>query len=286
MPKKILFLGLDAAMPDLIQKFVAEGNMPNTARLIEQGVFSRLETIFPPLTAAAWTAIVSGAGAGTNGVPSLMVKHAGEELDHWHTSFDRNEVLCETLWDVAKRMGLKTALINWPVTFPLGAITEDQGVQLAGALNPPFRYFYMPLWDVASSAVFSDRPQRCNQIPGRAVVVKPQPADDWRHLPPSAKPPLTFEITVPPTYVAGHTFHVLIYASTAAGYDRMMIVPASPAGNKDAANCVTDITMGDYGPWLVCDFEARDHRSEDRPRQGRFRFQILELTPDGQHFKL
>ena len=26
--KKILFLGLDAAMPDLIQKFVEEGNMP------------------------------------------------------------------------------------------------------------------------------------------------------------------------------------------------------------------------------------------------------------------
>jgi predicted AlkP superfamily phosphohydrolase/phosphomutase len=274
--RKILFLGLDAAMPDLIQKFVAEGNMPNTARLLERGVFSRLETVFPPLTAAAWTAIVSGAGAGTNGVPSLMVKHAGEELDHWHTSFDRNEVLCETLWDVAKRMGLKTALINWPVTFPLGAITEDQGVQLAGALNPPFRYFYMPLWDVASSAVFSDRQLRCNQIPGRAVKVQPVPADDWRNLPPSAKPPLTFEITVPPTYVEGRKFHVLIYASSDAGYDRMMISPG-----KDTAQCVTDIAKGDYGPWLVCDFNARDYS-----RQGRFRFQILELSPDGQHFKL
>ena len=95
--KKILFLGLDAAMPDLVKKFVAEGVMPNTEKIMNQGVFSRLETVFPPLTAAAWTAIVSGAGSGTNGVPSLMVKHPGEELDHWHTSFDRNEVLCETL---------------------------------------------------------------------------------------------------------------------------------------------------------------------------------------------
>ena len=64
MEKKILFLGLDAAMPDLVKKFVAEGSMPNTAKLMEQGVFSRLETVFPPLTAAAWTAIVSGAGSG------------------------------------------------------------------------------------------------------------------------------------------------------------------------------------------------------------------------------
>lgn len=276
MSKKILFLGLDAAMPDLIKKFVAEGNMPNTARLMQQGLFSRLETVFPPLTAAAWTAIVSGAGAGTNGVPSLMVKHAGEELDHWHTSFDRNEVLCETLWDVAKREGLKTALINWPVTFPLGAITEDQGVQLAGALNPPFRYFYMPLWDVASSAVFSDRKLRCNQIPGRAVQIAPKPAEGWSNMPESHRPPLEFTIAVPPTYVKGYQMQVLLYASTEAGYDRALV-----ADTKDAAQALTDITLGDYGPWIVRKFDARDYQ-----RDGRFRFQLLELSPDGEHVKL
>ena len=121
MSKKILFLGLDAAMPDLMKKFMAEGNMPNTARLTQRGVFSRLETVFPPLTAAAWTAIVSGAGAGTNGVPEPHGKACGEKLDYWHTSFDRREVLCETLWDVAKKMGKKTALINWPVHVPPSA---------------------------------------------------------------------------------------------------------------------------------------------------------------------
>ena len=276
MDKKILFLGLDAAMPDLIKKFVAEGSMPNTAKLMEQGVFSRLETVFPPLTAAAWTAIVSGAGAGTNGVPSLMVKHAGEELDHWHTSFDRNEVLCETLWDVAKRMGKKTALINWPVTFPMGAISEEDGCQLAGSLNPPFRYFFMPLWDVASSACFSNQLLRCNQIPGRAVKVEAKPAQGWTNLPKSEKEPLEFEITVPPTYVEGYKMQVLIYASTAEGYDRMLV-----SESKDAAQAVTDITMGDYGPWITKVFDARDYR-----RAGRFRFQILELSKDGKDFKL
>ncbi|OUQ82369.1 alkaline phosphatase family protein [Flavonifractor sp. An100] len=276
MDKKILFLGLDAAMPDLIKKFVAEGSMPNTAKLMEQGVFSRLETVFPPLTAAAWTAIVSGAGAGTNGVPSLMVKHAGEELDHWHTSFDRNEVLCETLWDVAKRMGKKTALINWPVTFPMGAISVEDGCQLAGSLNPPFRYFFMPLWDVASSACFSNQLLRCNQIPGRAVKVEAKPAQGWTNLPKSEKEPLEFEITVPPTYVEGYKMQVLIYASTAEGYDRMLV-----SESKDAAQAVTDITMGDYGPWITKVFDARDYR-----RAGRFRFQILELSKDGKDFKL
>lgn len=273
---KILFLGLDAALPDLINKFVDEGNLPNIARIMEKGIFSRMETVFPPLTAAGWTAIVSGAGSGTNGVPSLMVKHAGEELDHWHTSFDRREVLCETLWDVAKREGKKTALINWPVTFPLGGISEEDGVQLAGALNPPFRYFYMPLWDVASSAVFSNQQLRCNQIPGRAVKVKPEPAEGWLNLPESHRVPLQFEITVPPTYVEGYPMHVIIYASTPDGYDRMLI-----SETKDASQKITDISKDEFGPWIIKNFKARDSQ-----RDGRFRFQILELSKDGTQFKL
>lgn len=276
MKNKILFLGLDAAMPDLVKKFVNEGHLPTFKKLMDQGIYSRLETVFPPLTAAAWTAIVSGAGAGTNGVPSLMVKHAGEELDHWHTSFDRNEVLCETLWDVAKRIGKKTALINWPVTFPLGAISEEDGVQLAGALNPPFRYFYMPLWDVASSAVFSNQELRCNQIPGRAVKVNTKKAEQWQNLPDSYLPCLEFEITVPPAFVVGHTMYVLIYASTNAGYDRVLI-----SETKDCQDKNTDITLGDYGPWITKKFDAQDY-----PRDGRFRFQLLELSKDGKDFKL
>ncbi|HHV38299.1 MAG TPA: hypothetical protein GXX70_02255 [Tepidimicrobium sp.] len=274
--KKVLFLGLDAAMPDLVKRFTEEGAMPNTKRLMEQGIFSRVETVFPTLTAAAWTAIVSGAGSGSNGVPSLMVKHLGDELDDWHTSFDRREVLSETLWEVGKREGLKSALINWPVTFPLGGLDEEDGVQLAGSLNPPFRYFFMPLWDAASSSVFSNQKLRCNQIPGRAVQVEPKEAEGWTNLPESHRPILEFEITVPPTYIKGYKMHVAMYASTEEGYDRMLI-----SETKDASEAVTDIAMGDYGPWIVKRFEARD-----RTRDGRFRFQILELSKDGKDFKL
>jgi len=158
----------------------------------------------------------------------------------------------------------------------MGAITEEDGVQLAGALNPPFRYFYMPLWDVASSSVFSDRLLRCNEIPGRAVQVKPEKANGWKNLPESHKPVLEFEITVPPTYVEGYKMHVIIYASKPEGYDRMLI-----SESKDASKAVTDIKMGEYGPWIVKRFKARDYE-----RDGRFRFQILELSPDGEHFKL
>lgn len=70
--------------------------------------------------------------------------------------------------------------------------------------------------------------------------------------------------------------HVLMYASTDAGYDRMLI-----SESKDAAQAITDITHGELGPWITKNFKARDYE-----RDGRFRFQILQLTPDGKNFKL
>ena len=88
--QKLLMLGLDAALPDLIAKFTEEGSMPVTKKLIEKGWFSRMITTFPPLTAAAWGAITTGAGPGTAAIPSLMVHKPGEPLDKWHTSFCRH----------------------------------------------------------------------------------------------------------------------------------------------------------------------------------------------------
>ena len=275
MKKKILFLGLDAAMPDLIKKFTAEGVMPNLKKLMEKGVFSRVETIFPPLTAAGWSAIVTGAGCGTAGIPSLMVKLPGEELDHWHTSFDRGILLAETLWEVGEKQGNKVALVNWPVTFPLGAIERSDSVQVGAALNPPFRYFYMPLWDVASSALFSTKRFACNQIPGRAVVVKPEPAVGWKNMPSSARPALSFDITVPPVYVPGYTMHVLILAGD-KGYDRLLVCE-----EKDAARPVADLAVGKKSNWIIKNFKARD-----RQRDGRFLFQLIELSPEGDSVKL
>ena len=249
--------------------------MPNVKSLLDKGVFSRVQTIFPPLTAAGWSAIVTGAGAGTAGIPSLMVKLPGEELDHWHTSFDRGMLLAETLWEVGEKHGKKVALINWPVTFPLGAVERSGSIQVAASLNPPFRYFYMPLWDIASSAVFSTKRLACNQIPGRAVVVEPKPAQDWKNLPASPRPALSFEITVPPVYVPGYTMNVLMLAGE-NGYDRLLVCE-----EKDAARPVAELRVGMKSEWITKNFKATD-----RQRDGRFRFQLIELSPEGDCVKL
>ena len=271
--KKLLMLGLDAALPDLIQRFVGEGNMPNVKRLMGEGFFSRMITTFPPLTAAAWGAITSGAGPGTAGIPSLMVHEPGEPLDKWYTSFDRRMLKAETLWEAGARVGKKTLLMNWPVTFPLGI---DNGIQLAASLNPPFRYFYMPLWDIASSAVFSTKKERCNQVPGRAVQVAFKPASEWKNVPSHSMTPLELTIQVPPTYAKGPTYHVLILDSKGKGYDRVIISPT-----RDGSQKVADLREGERSGWI----ESKFVDSQSQQRQGRFYFYLVRLR-DREDFRL
>ncbi len=258
-------LGLDAALPDLITRFVEEGSMPNVKVLMDRGFFSRMITTFPPLTAAAWGAITSGAGPGTAGIPSLMVHEPGEPLDKWYTSFDRRMLKAETLWEAGARVGLTTLLMNWPVTYPLGV---EKGIQLAASLNPPFRYFYMPLWDIASSSIFSTRKERCNQVPGRAVEVTLAPASGWSNMPAHSGSPLEITIDVPPTYAKGRKYHVLVLDSKDHGYDKVIISPS-----KDGSQKVAELREGERCPWI----QERFVDSQGKEKLGRFYFHLVRL---------
>lgn len=274
--KKLLMLGVDAALPDYIKRFASEGCLPNIARLMKGGFTSRVIPTFPPLTAAAWCAIVTGAGPGTCGIPSLMVRQPGEELDSWQTSFDKRLLLAETLWESENKVGRRVALVNWPVTWPM-SLPEEHGIQIAASLNPPFRYFYMPLWDVAASAVFSPQKLPCDQVPGRAVQVAPAPATDWANLPESAREPLEFAINVPPVFAKGARYQVALTAGGIGGYDTVTI-----ARGKDASRAVAVLKQGEWSGFINESFVDKD----GQPRQGRFRFHLTHLDPTGKEFRL
>ena len=57
---KLLIVGLDAATLDLINPWVAEGKLPNIARLMSAGASGRLASIVPPITPPAWTSFMTG----------------------------------------------------------------------------------------------------------------------------------------------------------------------------------------------------------------------------------
>jgi len=64
----MIILGVDGLDPDLLTKFMAEGKMPNFARLAEQGSFRRLTTSIPPQSPVAWSNLITGMNAGGHGI--------------------------------------------------------------------------------------------------------------------------------------------------------------------------------------------------------------------------
>ncbi len=66
--KKLIILGIDGMDPDLLTKFMAEGKMPNFARLAQQGSFRKLTTSIPPQSPVAWSNLITGMNAGGHGI--------------------------------------------------------------------------------------------------------------------------------------------------------------------------------------------------------------------------
>jgi predicted AlkP superfamily phosphohydrolase/phosphomutase len=66
--RKMIILGVDGLDPDLLTKFMADGKMPNFARLAQQGSFERLTTSIPPQSPVAWANLITGMNAGGHGI--------------------------------------------------------------------------------------------------------------------------------------------------------------------------------------------------------------------------
>ena len=60
--KPVIFIGLDGADWDLLDGYMASGNMPNLKKLVDSGVRAAPQTELPPLSPIVWTTIMTGVG--------------------------------------------------------------------------------------------------------------------------------------------------------------------------------------------------------------------------------
>jgi predicted AlkP superfamily phosphohydrolase/phosphomutase len=57
---RLVILGLDGMEPTLAEKFMAEGKLPNLARLKKEGAYARLKTTTPAISPVAWSSFMTG----------------------------------------------------------------------------------------------------------------------------------------------------------------------------------------------------------------------------------
>jgi predicted AlkP superfamily phosphohydrolase/phosphomutase len=67
-PAGIFVLGIDGVDPVILDRLMAEGRMPNFARLAREGTYQRLGTSTPPQSPVAWANFITGRNPGGHGM--------------------------------------------------------------------------------------------------------------------------------------------------------------------------------------------------------------------------
>jgi predicted AlkP superfamily phosphohydrolase/phosphomutase len=72
--RRFVILGLDGLEPSLVERFMAEGKLPNFAKLKEQGSFMRLGTTAPPLSPVAWSSFLTSCNPGKHNIFDFLTR--------------------------------------------------------------------------------------------------------------------------------------------------------------------------------------------------------------------
>jgi len=153
-PQKIIILGFDGMDPDLTERWLAEGRLPNLAKLVDQGGFYRLETSHSPESPTSWASFATGSNAGKHNIfdflvrdpktymPDLgIVRKVPPEFLFNYLPIKKPEITSirggTSFWVSAGQQGVRSSLLTVPITFPPEEVPN--GELLAGLPVPDIR---------------------------------------------------------------------------------------------------------------------------------------------------
>ena len=129
---KICIIGLDGGTFTVIDYLVAQGRLPNFARLMDQGSRATLFSTVPPITWPAWASFYTGANPGKTGAADIFKFRPGTyQLEPMNAGNLRGT----PFWSLAGSGGKRVCIYNVPVTYP--AIPVN-GVMVSGLDAPEF----------------------------------------------------------------------------------------------------------------------------------------------------
>lgn len=132
-PRVVYLLGVDAMVPTLLEAYIGAGLLPNLAKVLTRGAYSRGQSVFPGVTPINWASVATGADPGDHGVVDFEVIEDLTELPpRKRETFSSTVLTAETLWQCAERQGVKVATIDFPQTWP----PVHGGITVAGTGSP------------------------------------------------------------------------------------------------------------------------------------------------------
>jgi len=125
--KRVLFVGLDGADWDLLDRYVAAGAMPNLAAIVRDGRSGILRTIHPPLSPLVWTTMMTGVGPIEHGILDFTRFAPGSGRREPITSEERR---VPAVWNMACWAGRTVAVLgmwaSWPAERVDGVVVSDR----------------------------------------------------------------------------------------------------------------------------------------------------------------
>ena len=235
--KRAIILGIDGGHPELVQKFIKEGKLPNFERMMKEGVFKEALEPFPTITPPNWTTIVTGAWPGTHGITDFFLPpEPGQPLDKMQFAFDTRKSRAEYIWQAAERGGKKPILIKWEVSWP----PNHHGIQIEGC-GPGV---------VNLHELGPVRLHTIEELPLTARIHL-ESARGWKGLEGSGES-LEGKISLYLHGGAEKIYDLAVIKSGRAGYDKIIV-----ARDKDASRPVAVCTPGQWSEWVLDEFNLQ-----------------------------
>jgi predicted AlkP superfamily phosphohydrolase/phosphomutase len=136
---RLVVLGLDGMEPTLAEKFMAEGKLPNLARLKKEGTYARLRTTTPAISPVAWSSFMTGSEPSKHNIfdflsrdprtylPDLSSARIGKPkrtlaLGKYLVPLSKPEIRglrkSVPFWKILGEKGIASTILRVPITFP------------------------------------------------------------------------------------------------------------------------------------------------------------------------
>lgn len=153
--KKVVILGFDGTEHTLLDQWVAEGKLPNIAKLIDTGSYSTLATTTPAQSPVAWSSFATGTNPGKHDVMDFIVRDPKTYAPSIgmatvkEKTFGKPEITSkqqgQTFWDILSQNGIESKIVKVPITFPAkplnGEILSGLGTPDAMGTIGTFSYY-------------------------------------------------------------------------------------------------------------------------------------------------
>ena len=154
---RAVILGFDGMDPELAERFMNEGKLPNLAKLREKGTFTKLRTTFPAISPVAWSTFMTGVNPGKHNIYDFLARDTSNylpflssaeikgpkrhiKIGKYSIPFGKTEIKAmrkgTPFWHWLGKAGIFSSVIRVPVTFPP---EKFSGVLLSGMCVPDLK---------------------------------------------------------------------------------------------------------------------------------------------------